>query len=149
MNEANECDICHIDTATEWLCQYEFDDNMPQFRLTACGCTLAEDVRSHIREPLADDESEYHYSIVAESEYGRRYLRGNAYDEPIMTYACHDQISGERFSVHVDDVDELEDAVEEYIRDGIDADTGSVAYDVVATDGDGNIVSLSGVVDPE
>lgn len=94
MNDVNECDICHIDTAAEWLCQSEYDDNMPQFRLTACGCTLSEDVRSHIRDGLSDDESEYHYSIVAESEYGRRYIRGNAYDEPVTTYACHDQISG-------------------------------------------------------
>ncbi len=149
MSEANECDICHIDTDAEWMCQSQHDDDIQPFCLTACVCTLAEGVRSHVRDGLSDDESEYHYSIVAESECGRRYLRGDAYDGPVMTYTCYDQISGERFLVDVTDVDELEDAVEEYVRAGIDADTGSVAYDVVATDGDGNIVSLSGVVDPE
>ena len=61
---------------------------------------------------------------------------------------CLDRCSGERFTVRGGDEDAAADAVEAYIRDGIDDDTGEVDYDVVATAVDGSEYSLSGTVRP-
>jgi hypothetical protein len=59
---------------------------------------------------------------------------------------CHDRCSGERFEVHGSDEDAIRQEVEAYIRDGIDADTGSVDYDVVATAADGSEYHFDGTV---
>lgn len=61
---------------------------------------------------------------------------------------CHDRGSGERFEVHGSDEATIQEAVEAYIRDGIDADTGEVEYDVLATAVDGSEYCLSGTVSP-
>lgn len=62
---------------------------------------------------------------------------------------CYDGLSGERFEVHGDDEETIQAAVEAYIQDGIDADTGAVDYDVTATAVDGSEYSFSGTVDPD
>lgn len=62
---------------------------------------------------------------------------------------CYDGLSGERFEVHGDDEETVREAVEDYIRDGIDADTGAVGYDVTAVAVDGSEYSLEGIVSPD
>lgn len=61
---------------------------------------------------------------------------------------CHDRCSGERFEVHGSDEETVQEAVEAYIREGIDADTGDVEYDVLATAVDGSEYCLGGTVGP-
>jgi len=61
---------------------------------------------------------------------------------------CHDRCSGERFEVHGSDEDTIRQGVEAYIREGIDADTGSVYYNVTATAVDGSEYSFAGTVKP-
>lgn len=46
---------------------------------------------------------------------------------------CVDRMSGEKFAVDADG--DIRDQIEAYIRDGIDGDTGAVAYDVRCDDG--------------
>lgn len=62
---------------------------------------------------------------------------------------CHDRMSGERFEVHGANTDEIQESVEEYIRDGIDHDTGTVGYDVTCTAVDGNEHNFMGEVEPK
>lgn len=59
---------------------------------------------------------------------------------------CLDRLSGERFEVHGADEEEIDAAVRAYIRSGIDADTGDVAYDVLATAINGNEHVIDGEV---
>jgi hypothetical protein len=61
---------------------------------------------------------------------------------------CHDRCSGERFEVYGSDEEAIQKAVEAYIQEGIDADTGSVDYDVTATAIDGSEYSFDGTVEP-
>lgn len=61
---------------------------------------------------------------------------------------CCDRMSGERFEVHGSDEATIQEAVEAYIREGIDTDTGSVGYDVAATAVDGSEHFFSGTVQP-
>jgi hypothetical protein len=61
---------------------------------------------------------------------------------------CHDRCSGERFEVNGSTESEIEKGVEEYIWLGIDADAGTVDYDVIATAIDGSEYSFSGSVQP-
>lgn len=61
---------------------------------------------------------------------------------------CYDSLSGESFEVNGSDEDEIIVAVEDYIRDGIDSDTGSVGYDVTATAVDGSEFVITGEVSP-
>lgn len=61
---------------------------------------------------------------------------------------CADRLSGERFEVRGRDESDIGQAVEDYIRDGIDTDTGTVAYDVTCTAVDGSEYVFSGEVTP-
>jgi hypothetical protein len=63
-------------------------------------------------------------------------------------WQCFDRLSGETFEVCGDDEHSVRSAVETYIQDGIDTDTGEVDYDVVATAHGGRSYSLSGTVSP-
>ena len=66
----------------------------------------------------------------------------------VRTWHCLDRCSGELFEVHGSDEETIQAAVEAYIREGIDADTGDVEYDVHASAIDGSEYSLSGMVSP-
>ena len=61
---------------------------------------------------------------------------------------CVDSLSGERFSVIAVD-DDIESRVVEYIRAGIDEDTGIVGYDVTCTRDDGRELHFSGECIPD
>jgi hypothetical protein len=63
-------------------------------------------------------------------------------------WQCFDRLSGETFEVCGDDEHSVRSAVETYLQDGIDTDTGEVDYDVVATAYDGRSYNLSGTVSP-
>lgn len=62
-----------------------------------------------------------------------------------ISILCLDRPSGERFSVPAGDDTAIVAAIEEYIRAGIDGDTGTVAYDVETDDGR----HFAGLVDPD
>lgn len=61
---------------------------------------------------------------------------------------CYDRCSGERFEVNGSDEETIQAGIEAYIQAGIDADTGTVDYDVTATAVDGSEYTISGTVDP-
>lgn len=63
-------------------------------------------------------------------------------------WCCHDRLSGEQFEVHGGCEDDLATAVEKYISEGIDSDTGPVEYAVTCTAVDGSEYAFRGTVAP-
>lgn len=67
-----------------------------------------------------------------------RWESGIVTTQTIHEIACVDGLSGERFAIHVvdgGDEHEVRDAIESYITDGLDRDSGAVDYDVDTDDG--------------
>jgi len=67
-----------------------------------------------------------------------RWSSGDRTTQPICEIACVDGPSGERFAIHVvdgGDEHEVRDAIEAYLADGLDRDSGLVDYDVDTDDG--------------
>jgi hypothetical protein len=61
---------------------------------------------------------------------------------------CYDRCSGERFEVSGGEEAAVQKEIEAYLRDGINADTGAVQYDVVATS-NGVECHFDGTIDVE
>lgn len=105
------------------------------------------DVLQQLREHLADKEERLQPYLW---EYARRF--GHEYgiepepnDSLPEEWVCFDRLSGERFTVLATD-ERLQAKVEEYIRAGLDADSGAVAYEVDCTGPVTGSVFLSGDV---